>query len=61
MAGFWLVAGASYADNGGKQPVKSFVEFNAIPGKLDAKHMRDLPAPVGDEVQALAAAGLSYL
>jgi hypothetical protein len=61
LAGFCLVAGAAHADNRGKQPVKSSVSIGVPPAKMDAKHLRNLPAPSHDEVHTLAAPALSYL
>ncbi|MBI3283509.1 MAG: DUF4879 domain-containing protein [Burkholderiales bacterium] len=61
LAGFCIVASASYADNGGKQPVKNIMDMGTVPAKLDAKLQKAFPAPSRSEVQTAAAPGLTYL
>lgn len=61
LTGICLMTSAAHADNGGKQPVKSSVSIGAPPARMDAKYLRDLPAPSRDEIQTLAAPALTYL
>lgn len=62
LVSFCLLVSASFAGNGGNsQSVKRVVDIGAIPAKLEAKHLRDLPRPSADEIQTLAAPALSYL
>ncbi|MBI3286285.1 MAG: DUF4879 domain-containing protein [Burkholderiales bacterium] len=61
LAVLCLVADASYAENGGKPPLKSIVDMGTVPAKLDAKLQKNFPPPSRDEVQTLAAPALTFL